>query len=47
MDYETLLELIQKRRTIRKYKPIPIPDEYIEKVIEAARWAPSGANTQP
>lgn len=47
MDYETLLKLIKKRRTIRKYKSTPIPDEYIEMVIEAARWAPSGANAQP
>jgi nitroreductase len=47
MDYETLLTLIKKRRTIRKYKSISIPDEYIESVIEAARWAPSGANAQP
>jgi len=47
MEYENLLELIKKRRTIRKFNPEPIPDDYIEKVMEAARWAPSGANTQP
>ncbi len=47
MEYESLLELMKKRRTIRKFKPEPIPDDYIKKVIDAAHWAPSGANTQP
>ncbi len=47
MDYEALLELVKNRRTIRKFKPDPIPDEYIDKMIEMARWAPSGFNTQP
>lgn len=32
---------------IRRFKPDPIPDEYIDKMIEAARWSPSGANAQP
>lgn len=40
-------ELVRKRRSIRKFKPDPVPDEYIEKIIEAARWAMSGANAQP
>lgn len=47
MDYDSLLELVKKRRSIRKLKPDPIPDEYIEKIIEVARWAPSGGNSQP
>lgn len=47
MNYESLLELIKKRRSIRRFKPDPIPDEYVDKIIEAARWAPSGANSQP
>ena len=47
MNYESLLELIQKRRSIHSFKPDPIPDEYVDKIIEAARWAPSGANSQP
>jgi nitroreductase len=47
MDYDSLLELVKKRRSIRKFKPEPIPDEYVDKIIEAARWAPSGANSQP
>jgi nitroreductase len=47
MDYDSLLKLVKKRRSIRRFKPDPIPDEYIEKIIEVARWAPSGFNMQP
>jgi nitroreductase len=47
MDYEAFLELVKTRRSIRSFKPGPVPDEYIERVIEAARFAPSGANSQP
>jgi nitroreductase len=32
---------------VREFKPDPIPDEYVEKMIDAARWAQSGANAQP
>ncbi len=45
--YEGLLELVKKRRTTRRFKPDPVPDEYIKKIIEIARWAPSGFHTQP
>jgi len=47
VDYDSFLELVKSRRSIRKFKPDPIPDEYVAKIIEAARYAPSGANTQP
>jgi len=47
MDYESFLELVKKRRSIRSFKADPIPDDYIEKIIDAARWAPSGFNLQP
>ena len=47
MDYESLLELAKRRRSIRSFKPDPIPDEYVDKIIEVARWAPSGFNSQP
>lgn len=46
VNYETLLELVKSRRSIHRYKPDPVPDECIRKIIEAARWAPSGANAQ-
>ena len=47
LDIESLLDLVRKRRSVRSFKPEPIPDEYVEKILEAARWAPSGANSQP
>ncbi len=47
MNYESFLELVERRRSIRRFKPDPIPDEYVDKIIEAARWAPSGFNSQP
>jgi nitroreductase len=45
--YDCLLDLVRKRRTVRQFKPDPVPDEYVEKIIEVARWAPSGFHTQP
>lgn len=47
MQIEEFLELVRRRRTVRRFKPDPVPDEYIEKILEAARWAQSGANAQP
>jgi len=47
MNYNDFLDLVKGRRSIRRFKSDPIPDEYVNKIIEAARWAPSGANTQP
>jgi nitroreductase len=47
MNYKSVLELAKNTRSIRRFKPDPLPDEYIEKIIEVARWAPSGFNQQP
>ena len=41
-----LMEVIKGRRSIRKYKPDPIPEEELQKIIEAVQWSPSWANTQ-
>jgi nitroreductase len=40
------METICNRRSIRRYQEKDIPDEVLHKVLEAARWAPSWANTQ-
>ena len=42
-----LLEAIRTRRAIRRYTHEPVPPELIEKLLEAARWAPSSVNCQP
>ncbi len=41
-----VFEAIEGRRSVRKYKDEDIEDEKIEKILEAATWAPSWANTQ-
>jgi nitroreductase len=46
-QYDCLLDLVKKRRTIRQFRSDHVPDEYITKIIEVARWAPSGFHTQP
>jgi nitroreductase len=47
MDYDVLLEIVKNTRSIRRFKPDPVPDEYVAKIVEVARWAPSGFNQQP
>lgn len=39
-------EVLKTRRSIRKFKSTPVPDEDIHKIIEAATFAPSGGNKQ-
>ncbi|HOW96345.1 MAG TPA: nitroreductase family protein [Kiritimatiellia bacterium] len=43
----TFLELAAKRSSIRGYKPDPVPEDWLAKVLEAGRLAPSAANKQP
>jgi len=44
MEFSTL---IKSRKTIRGYRPDPVPRELIDEIIEVAKWAPSSMNTQP
>jgi len=41
-----LSEAIRGRRSIRRFKPDPIPKETLEKILELAQWAPSAMNLQ-
>jgi len=43
----TFSELIKARRSVRGYRPDPVPREVIEDIISVAKWAPSSMNTQP
>lgn len=43
----SVLEIIRKRRSVRKYKGNLIPRDVLLRVLEAARLAPSGKNYQP
>ena len=40
------MNVVRNRRSIRKYEEREIPEEMIEQIFEAVRWAPSWANTQ-
>ncbi|MCL2200362.1 MAG: nitroreductase family protein [Oscillospiraceae bacterium] len=42
-----MLQEIQKRKSTRKYTSKPVSDNQIIQLIESARLAPSGSNTQP
>jgi nitroreductase len=47
MGYDGFLELVKSRRSVRSFKSDPVADRDIDRIIEAARWAPSGFNLQP
>ncbi len=47
MKYEDFLELLKYRRSIRSFKPDPIPEDYVIKILDAAHYVMSGANSQP
>ena len=42
-----LFTAIKERRSCRDFLPDPINDETIEKILDAASWAPSPLNMQP
>ena len=42
-----IMEAIRLRKSIRGYKPDPVPQEALREILEIATRAPSGMNTQP
>lgn len=40
------LDFIKSRTSCKKYKPDMVPEELIEKVVEAGTWAPTATNRQ-
>jgi len=44
---QTLIAWMRERRSIRRYRAEPLPRELIERLIDAARFAPSAHNRQP
>ena len=42
-----VFECIRSRRTVRDFKPDPVPETIVRKILQAARWAPSSSNSQP
>jgi nitroreductase len=44
---DALFQSLRRRRSVRDFSPEPLPDGLIERLIETAGSAPSGANMQP
>ena len=47
MSPDVLLKLMRERRSLRRYEARAVSADCIEKVLEAASWAPSAHNRQP
>ena len=46
-DQKFLLDILKSRRTVRKFKPTPVPQDHLMKILDAARFAPTTGNQQP
>lgn len=46
-DVSALSALIRSRTSCRAYRPDPVPRDCLERMLDAARWAPSACNRQP
>lgn len=46
-EHEIFLKILRRRMSTRRLKPDPLPEGAVEKILEAGRWAMSGANGQP
>ncbi len=44
---ESTMALLRQRRSVRRYRPDPVPDEMVKQLLEAGQWAPSASNRQP
>lgn len=44
---EATMKLLIERRSIRRYRSESVPDDVLQQVLEAGRWAPSASNRQP
>ena len=40
-------DCIRSRRTVRSFKPDPVPRRAVNRILRAGRWAPSSGNGQP
>jgi len=47
LDPDALLLHMKFRRSVREFKPEPVPRETLERLLDAARYAASGGNQQP
>jgi F420 biosynthesis protein FbiB-like protein len=47
LEPQALLQWLCSRRSIRRFKPDPVPEPMIQRILETAAWAPSAHNRQP
>lgn len=47
MEIDNFLEILRSKGTVKELKSDSIPEDYLEKILKAARWSPSAANSQP
>ncbi len=47
LEGRPFIELVKHRTSCRSYKPGPVPKAHLERMLEAARLAPSACNRQP
>jgi nitroreductase len=47
MEQKSFFEVARSQRGIKRYAPDPVSDEDVQRILEAATWAPSGSNRQP
>ncbi|MFZ4827011.1 MAG: nitroreductase family protein [Phototrophicaceae bacterium] len=47
LNAESMLQLLQSRRSLRRYTSDPVPHELLVTILESATWAPSAHNRQP
>lgn len=45
--FDALLAELSGRRSVRRFRPEPVPGDDMRRLLEAARWAPSPTNRQP
>ena len=46
-SYDILRQVIEGRRTVRRYTDAPVPEDDVRRILDAARYAPSSGNEQP
>ena len=46
INEDQAVQFLRSRRSIRQFKDMPVEDQKIQRLIEIARYAPTGSNTQ-
>jgi nitroreductase len=42
-----VIDLLSRRASVRSFKPDPVPEDVLQRILEAGRLSPSGGNEQP